>query len=297
MNKPYKLSYKNSIWTCTFQAMASPCEVLFISSSEKDANLFAEFTFDETKRIESKFSRYLPDNIVHKINSSNGFKIEVDEETSRMLDFANQCYQLSDGLFDISSGLLRNCWTFDGTEQTPDKDKLSTMLKLIGWDKINWEPPHIQLLSGMEIDFGGIGKEYAVDHVADIALSFKISKVMVNFGGDIRTINPDLDSPPWVIGIENPNKENSAIGKISLHNGGIATSGDSKRFCLHHGKRFGHILNPKTGYPIENAPTAVSVVSENCTQAGIIATIAMLHGKDAEQFLESQEITFKCYRD
>ncbi len=297
MPSNYQLSAIDALWKCTFDAMASPCEILFSADSSDDAKSFAEFAYTETKRIESKFSRYNSDNIIHSINSANGIKIKVDDETTRMFDFAEQCYQLSDSLFDITSGILRNCWTFDGAEQTPDLDKLFTTLSLVGWDKISWEKPYLQLLPNMEIDFGGIGKEYAVDRVAEFADSYHISKVMVNFGGDIRVINRDLDSPPWVIGIEKPDKDNTAVGTVSMHNGGIATSGDSKRFCLHNGKKLGHILNPLTGWPIENAPCSVTVIAGNCTEAGMIATLAMLQGKKAEEFLEQQDVTYNCLRD
>ena len=296
MHKNYLLSKADSFWKCIFDAMASPCEILFHADFDIDAQKFAEFAYTETKRIESKFSRYLSGNIIDKINSSNGSRIEVDHETARMFDFAQQCYKLSDGLFDITSGVLRKCWTFDGTDQTPQRDKLESLLSLVGFEKIIWDKPFIQLQPEMQIDFGGIGKEYAVDRVAEFAKSYNISKVMVNFGGDIRAINADLDSSPWVIGIENPEQQSNAIGKVELLNGGIATSGDANRFCFYNGKRLGHILNPKTGFPIEDAPRSVTVISTNCTEAGIIATMAMLQGNDAEEFLELQDVKFNCVR-
>ena len=98
------------------------------------------------------------------------------------------------------------------------------------------------------------------------------------------------------MGIENPEKENSAIGQISLTNGGIATSGDLHRFCIVDGTRLGHILNPKTGWPVEGAPRSVTVVGNFSVEAGFLATLAMLHGKDAENFLKQQNASGHCIR-
>lgn len=296
MNGKFTLEKKGTFHKCLFNAMASPCEVLFKAGSEEEAQSFAESAFDETKRIEAKFSRYLKDNIIYQINNSDGAVIEVDDETARMFDFAGQCFKLSDGFFDITSGVLRRCWKFDGVEFAPDQVQLRNVLELIGWNKVEWDGKHIKLQSGMEIDFGGIGKEFAVDRVAEMAISFGIQNVMVNFGGDIRAIQKEAGEP-WVIGIESPQQVDKAIGKIELNNGGVATSGDTKRFCLFQGQRLGHILNPKTGWPVENAPHAITVIGDNCTQAGILATMAMLKGGEAEEFLEAQSVTYNCIRE
>lgn len=296
MDMEYKLVLSDSFWNLSFSAMASPCEILFQTDSSVNAERFAEFAYNETKRIERKYSRYLKDNIIYQINNSNGSTISVDDETARILNYANQCYDLSDGFFDITSGVLRNCWEFKGREFSPDESKLNDLLKSVGWEKIKWEDQKLTLLSNMEIDFGGIGKEYAVDRVAEFAIQYDIEKVMVNFGGDIRAISND-NSSPWVIGIENPDLNNNAVGKIELQNGGIATSGDSKRFCFYKKKKLGHILNPKTGWPVDNAPHSVTVISGNCTEAGTLATMAMLKGLKAEEFLNNQSVKFNSVRD
>lgn len=296
MKRDYRINKKGTFYKCLFNAMASPCEVLFYTDDEAKARAYADAAYDETKRIEAKFSRYLKDNIIYQINNANGQSIEVDEETGRMFDFADQCYQLSEGYFDITSGVLRRCWRFEGREFAPDQQALDELLNLIGWDKVAWNNQTIKLLPNMEIDLGGIGKEYAVDRVAEMAYQFEIQNVMINFGGDIRALHNIDENNPWVIGIESPDQSDNAIGKVELKNGGVATSGDTKRFCLHNGVRLGHILNPKTGWPVENAPHAVTVIAENCTQAGVLATMSMLKGIDAESFLEEQGVRYNSIR-
>lgn len=119
---------------------------------------------------------------------------------------------------------------------------------------------------------------------------------MVNFGGDIRAINKTSDGTNWTIGIENPDQSNSPLGEIKLANGAIATSGDATRYCFYKGKRLGHILNPLTGWPVEDAYRSITVVSDQCIVAGLLATTAILQGGDAEEYLKAQDVTYHCIR-
>ena len=116
---------------------------------------------------------------------------------------------------------------------------------------------------------------------------------MVNFGGDIRAIGPGT-AEKWRVGVENPAEEDSAIGLIELASGAVATSGLSRRHCYMGGQRLGHILDPRTGWPVANPPRSVTVVADHCLEAGLFATLAMLHGEEAEAFLEAQQIVYHC---
>ncbi len=140
----------------------------------------------ETWRIEHKFSRYQKGNIMDQINHAYDKPFTVDEETTALLNFADQCYQLSGGLFDVSAGLLRKTWKFDGSDNTPSSEQINSMLPLIGWNKVTWKAPHIQLGKDMELDLGGIGKEYAVDKVCLLLQKQRPQpercSILVNFG-------------------------------------------------------------------------------------------------------------------
>ena len=250
----------------------------------------------EALRIEQKFSRYRDDNIIHAINHSDGSTVAIEDETHRLLQYAGQCYELSDGAFDITSGILRRAWNFNGREITPDEVLISSLLTRVGWDKVQLENSSIMLLPGMELDLGGIGKEYAVDKVANLLHERSGKPLMVNFGGDIRAIGVGSAQRPWTIGIEDPSRENSAVGSLELTDGAVATSGDARRFCLVNGVRMGHILNPLTGWPVVGAPRSVTVTARHCVEAGFLATMAILQGADAEEFLETQEVTYNCIR-
>ncbi len=275
--------------------MASPCEVLIECKTKPTANKLIRLAQREAARIERKFSRYRDDNIVYRINEG-GSGITVDAETARLLDFAQHCYELSEGWFDITSGILRRAWNFSDSDSIPTQQQIDELLPQIGWDKVSWEKPRLSVPLGMEIDFGGIGKEYAVDSVLKLLQSQSEHSLMVNFGGDCNASGPMIDGSAWMTGIENPHRPGDASAVIQLKNGALATSGDVFRFIQHDGIRYGHILDPRTGWPNTDSPLSVTVAAATCTEAGILSTLAMLQGMDAEQFLDQQEVKYWCYR-
>lgn len=281
-------------WSITYSAMASPCEVLVRCKSENEASSLASLAYIETMRIEQKFSRYRKDNIVHTINTANGKPVQLDDETLHLVHYATKCYEISDGMFDITSGLLRKAWKFEGKEVSPNWELIESLMHKVGWHHAILNGHELRLLSGMEIDFGGIGKEYAVDRIAQMLFNQCGVSLMVNFGGDIRAIRKIDDSEPWHIGIENPNVPGVSVKSIELLHGAVATSGNGYRHCFYKGKKLGHILNPKTGWPIDDTPQSVTVIADFCMEAGLLTTLAILHGKGAKEFLQNQNVQFHC---
>jgi thiamine biosynthesis lipoprotein len=301
-----KLTGNSKLWIGCFQAMASDCELLIEGVDEPQALALLKVAAKETWRIEHKFSRYVSGNIIDRINTASGLTIEVDLETASLLNFSDQCYQLSDGLFDVSSGVLRKIWRFDGSDAVPEPAQITEILKHIGWQKVDWQAPKLSLPSDMELDFGGIGKEYAVDRVI-LALNARIETMsrtqallncsfVVNFGGDLACSGVRLNGSPWTIGVESSNRDQTSVATVSLSQGAVATSGDSRRYLLKDGIRYCHILNPLTGESIVNAPHAISVAAANCMQAGMLSTFAMLQGEQAEAFLDAQEVQYWVQR-
>jgi len=290
------VSRHGSLWIGQFRCMASPCEVLVESEFETQAHELCTLAQQEAMRIEKKFSRYRDDNIVHRINNGRGLPLQVDAETARLLDFAQQCYNLSDGYFDITSGILRRVWQFTAGARIPRQGDIDKLLPLIGWEKIRWQSPELEIPEAMEIDFGGIGKEYAVDSVHTLLKHATDASFMVNFGGDCMASGPHADGSAWMTGIENPHRPGDASAVIQLKAGALATSGDVFKFIQQGGKRYGHILNPRTGWPNLNSPLSITIAAPTCTEAGILSTLAMLQGKDAEKFLDRQGFKYWCYR-
>ena len=278
-----------------FVAMASPCELLLETADTHTAHEMGRVAAQEAWRIESKYSRYRPESIVSVINRSQGHAVVVDGETAALLDYAAQCHLLSDGRFDITSGVLRRCWRFDGSDRLPEPAAVAALLPLIGFEKVQWRASRITVPAGMEIDFGGIGKEYAVDRVLCLIAARFAGAALVNFGGDLAT-NRAPGTGPWQVGVERPGTEREARLLLELSRGGLATSGDTHRFLLRDGVRYGHILDVRTGWPVPQVPRSVTVAATSCVEAGMCATFAMLQGIGAEAFLDEQGFRYWCLR-
>ncbi len=275
--------------------MGSPCELVCEAPQRRLALELTELVAGEARRIEDKFSRYLDSNIVSQINSADGAAVEVDEEMADLLDFAATLYALSEHRFDVTSGVLRRAWRFDGSDRIPSAVDVREILGLVGWHKVDWQRPILRMPAGMEIDLGGIGKEYAVDRCAKLIRGQGSSPCLVNFGGDLVATDAPARRRFWKVAIEGVVADEPGQ-IIELRHGALATSGDARRFLLKEGIRYSHILDPTTGWPVPDAPRSITIVADTCVEAGMLSTLAMLKGSGAEGFLKTQSAKYWCRR-
>lgn len=274
-----------------FHAMGSPCEVWIESDDEALAIELGAIAEHEALRIEAKFSRYRPDSVVSQINGAHGAVVHLDDETANLIDYAAKCYDLSDGRFDITSGILRSIWRFDGSDRVPSRESVRALKSRIGWNKVTWRKPDLILPKGMEIDLGGLGKEYAVDCAVALLMAAGDTPVLVNFGGDLRVSGARRDGRGWRAAIESVDYPGGREGVIDITSGALATSGDARRFLLKDGVRYSHILDPRRAAPVKDPPRSVTVAAATCVEAGFLSTLAMLHGRQAEAFLHNEGLT------
>lgn len=270
-----------------FRAMGTPCEIQLYGKTRSQAVQVAQAAIADVRRLEARYSRYREDSLLSAINrvAFRGGTVEVDGETAGLLNYAAACHAQSDGLFDITSGVLRRVWRFE-SGRVPDQQQIEALLANVGWHKLAWNPPVLEFpLPGMEIDFGGMVKEYAVDHVAALCWRAGIRHGMVNLGGDIKVVGPRADGSPWRIGIRHPRDPDAMLQTVLLEGGALASSGDYERCIVVGDVRYGHVLNPKTGWPVRHL-AAVSVVGDFCVVAGSASTIAMLKETDGPAWLE-----------
>lgn len=275
--------------------MGSPCELVCETTVRKDALETTRLVANEAWRIEDKFSRYLAGNIVDRINAAAGATVEVDDETAALIDFSVTLYELSEHRFDITSGALRRVWRFDGSDRIPEQKDVQDALRWVGWHQVDWRRPALQMPSGMEIDLGGIAKEYAVDRCAAMIRTQGRSPSLVNFGGDLATSESSQKRAAWKVAVEGDTPDRPAH-LIDLKYGALATSGDARRFLEKDGVRYSHILDPTTGWPVPDAPRSITIAADTCIQAGMISTLAMLRGSDAGTFLDAQDLKYWCWR-
>lgn len=274
----------------TFNAMGGPCDI-DVAGIERPEQL-VQLAVSEVRRIETKFSRYIDSSIVGQINAKAGLAwTNCDDETRGLLEYANTLYTHSGGLFDITSGVLRRVWDF-GKNKTPSLGELEQVLPLVGWTNFERKDKKVRLKKvGMQIDFGGFGKEYAVDRVASIFLENGVTSALINFGGDVRALGAKPDGRPWQIGIQDPRQLNQCFATLSLSQGALATSGDYERFFELDGKRYCHILNPKTGMPVSYW-RSVTVLAPLASAAGAMSTIVMLLQEQGLDYLQNSGFAF-----
>ncbi len=268
--------------------MANPCLIIIEHQDVAAVQKVMCKMADEVWRIEQKYSRYLATSALSKINNGAGQPIPIDAETYHLLQLSDVLWQESQGMFDISSGVFRKLWTFDQQHSIPSQSQIDELLNHVGWKRINYNQHTIRLPRGMQIDFGGIGKEYAADRCAALFPEALGHSVLVNLGGDVVTQGARTDSNPWQIGIETKRGGGKVWKTVPLSQGAIATSGDVYKHIIFEGKRYGHIINALTGFPVEDSPSTVTVAAPNCTEAGMLTTLAILQGKGAEAFLQEQ---------
>ena len=270
--------------------MGSRCELHLHARTPKAASEVAAACRREVDRLEAKYTRFRDDSLTAHINRSAGDPegVVLDEETAALLDYAATSHAQSAGLFDITSGVLRRAWDFHSA-RVPEPAELEELLQLVGWHRVRWDRPRLVLpRAGMQIDFGGYVKEYAADRAAELARNLGCQHGLVDLGGDIAVIGPHPDGAPWRVGIRDPRStRDRALRRIDLYAGGVATSGDYERCMIVDGVRYGHILDPRTGWPVRGLASA-TVLASHALIAGTASTVALLQpATDGAAWLES----------
>lgn len=280
------------LYRIDFKAMGSYCEIVIADSDEQAALSKMQQAHQEVLRIEQKYSRYRPDSILSRINAQAGLDwVDCDFETESLLNYANQMYSISDGLFDITSGVLRHVWTFN-SQTLPAQDEIERARALIGWPRVLRQPGKVKLEKpGMELDFGGFGKEYAVDKVAGLLQANGVTSGLVNLGGDVRVLGPKPDGEAWFVAVQDPRNQEAMVASLPLKAGALATSGDYERYIEVEGVRFCHILSPNTGMPVSSWQS-ISVMAPLAITAGTFTTIAMLKESQAIAWLKQFNYPF-----
>lgn len=272
--------------------MASPCEIKLGGVSHQIAQNIARAAELEVRRIEEKYSRFKSESILSRINQ-NAFDsaVEVDDETEALLAYADRLFQLSDGLFDITTGSLQSAWDFN-VGRVPTQAELSKKLSCVGWQFVESRNGSVRFRHPeVRIDFGGFGKEYAADRAAGVLTELGVTSGYVDLGGDIRVIGPKPDASSWQIGVRHPRKPGVIFASIPVSSGGFATSGDYERYFEKDGRYYCHILLPHSGWPVRYWQS-VSVMAPLTTTAGATCTIAMLKEEQGLDFLRQCGLPF-----
>ena len=266
-----------------FHAMGTRCRIVYASGSP-GAKAFANAVLEWVARFETHYSRFLPESLISRINrqAGNGW-VEIDEQTESIFALCDEAHFLTRGVFDPTALPLIQLWNWKAAPPTiPGDAQISKALELVGWRKVQRARGKVFLpRSGMSLDLGGIGKEYAVDCVANLAGQYEIVSVLVDFGQDVFALGtPADDRPAWHVGLEDPKQPGKCWAGVAVKNQAVATSGDYIRRFELNGKSYGHILDVRNGRPVDNGCRAVSVIAPTCTLAGLFSTAALVLGPE-----------------
>ncbi len=264
-----------------FHALGGPCRFRVECDDEPAALAAIASAEAEVARLEARYSRYREDSLTSVINraAGGGEPVAIDAETAGLFHFAHTLWEQSGGLFDLTSGVLRRAWDFR-SGRVPAQRELEGLLPLVGWDRVQWDPESVYLpVPGMELDFGGCGKEYAVDAAAAVLAGHGMNHALVDLAGDMAVTGPRADGSAWQVGIRDPADPQRAAARVELRAGALASSGNYERCIELDGRRYGHILDPRSGWPVAGL-VAASVAAPQCLVAGGAATVALLKPRD-----------------
>jgi len=282
---------ENGLHKLAFRAMSTLCCVNLHGVSADVARDFQRDVVAWTAQFEARYSRFIPDSLIGRINAAAGEHwVEVDPETERIFALCQELFFFTRRSFDPTSLPLIKLWNWKNQPHViPAEDTIRAALELVGWNKVHRRAGGIFLpQAGMSIDLGGIGKEYAVDCVMNMAIQRGIQNVMIDFGRDVRVRGHALDKKFWWIGLEDPLADGKCWTGVAVTDHAVATSGDTQRFFEINGRRYSHIIDPRTGYPANNGCRAVSVIAPSCTIAGLLSTTVFILGeKEGLQLIET----------
>lgn len=265
-------------------ALGTDCSLQFACADDTRTESFVSAAKAWVERFEARYSRFRPDSLVSRINAAAGGDwVEVDAEMDQMLTLCGSVHFMTQGILDVTALPLLRLWRFsDPAPCLPTREEVAAAQRLVGWGKVRREPGRVQLpLAGMALDFGGWGKEFAVDAVAQLGVEHGLTSLLVDFGHDIRAVGQPPGRPAWHVGLEDPTAPGTARGSVAAVNVGIASSGDYQRGVTIDGRRYGHIIDPRTGWPVANGCVQVTVIAPSCVQAGLLSTSAFVLGPEA----------------
>lgn len=285
--------------------MGCACSIHLYCHTESTANQVFDLCYREADRLDKYYTNFSSTSFTAQINSTSGNPngIEIDAETKGLLDYATACYEQTNGLFDLTAGILYGAWKIHQNNQKkiahpPKQALIDTLLQRVGWDKVEFNNHRLILpIPGMMIDFGGIVKEYAADRLAQICYSNNIHHGIINLSGDMRILGPHPDSEPWEVPIKAPRTKTTTNASVKISQGAVATSGDYAQCIFIHQKRYCHIINPKTGWPVHGI-SSITAVTDLCIVAGTLTTSAILMGKkNGIKWLSNLNTPFIAYDD
>lgn len=291
-------SFSQETFMRTLKLMGSRYEITVVANNQAEADRYIDMAVDEISRIEKLISSWDPNSQTSTINNNaGGAPVKVDTELFQLIERAIQISKITDGAFDISYAAMDKIWKFDGSlQEMPTEDIIRQSVAKVGYKNIilNKEEGTVFLkLPGMKIGFGAIGKGYSADKAKDRLMKEGVVAGMINASGDLNCWGKKPDGSPWLVGITNPLNKNKVFSWFPIENSAVVTSGDYEKFVVLNGKRYAHIIDPRTGIPASGL-TSVSVFAPKAELADALATSVFVMGIETGTNLVNQLKGIEC---
>lgn len=269
-------SFGQQIFKKKQSLLGSPFEITVVAKDSIQGNLFSDLAITEVRRIENLISDWIPTSQISKVNHNAGISpIKVDKEVYDLVDRATKISKLTSGAFDISYASMDRIWKFDGSmKEMPTPEEIRKSVEKVGYQNIILNPKDTTIFlknKGMKLGLGGIGQGYIADKIKVLLQEKGCKSGLVNVSGDINTWGKQPDGQSWTVGIVNPMNKNKVFATFPLDDSAVETSGSYEKYVTFNGKRYSHIIDPRTGYPATGI-VSVSVFAKQTEIADALAT-------------------------
>ncbi len=269
----------------TLKLMGSRFEITVVANSETEANHFMDVAIEEITRIEKLISSWDPNSETSAVNAAAGKNpVKVSPELFKLIQRAISISKLTDGAFDITYASMDRIWKFDGSmKEMPSEEMIKASVEKVGYQNIVLDEANSTVFlkkEGMKIGFGAIGKGYAADKAKELLISKGVVAGIINASGDMNTWGKQPNGKDWMVAITNPMDKNKAFALLPIEHGAVVTSGDYEKYVNFNGKRYAHIIDPRTGYPATGIISA-TVFAPKAELADALATSVFVMGIDA----------------
>lgn len=292
------ISFGQQIFKKKENLLGSPFEITVVAKDSLQGNVFTSLAIQEVKRIENLISDWIPTSQISKVNQNAGISpIKVNQEVFDLVDRATKISKLTSGAFDISYASMDKIWKFDGSmKEMPSAEAVKKSVEKVGYQNIilNSKDSTIFLKNkGMKLGLGGIGQGYIADKIKILLQEKGCKSGLVNVSGDINTWGKQPNGAPWTVGIVNPMNKNKVFATFPLDDSAVETSGNYEKYVTFNGKRYSHIIDPRTGYPATGI-VSVSVFAKQTEIADALATGIFVLGVEVGLDLVNQLNGIEC---
>jgi FAD:protein FMN transferase len=278
--------------------MGSRFDITIVSTDSLSAEHYIDTVIAEISRIEFLISDWKPASQVSQVNAAAGsHPVKVDREVFELTQRGLRFSEITHGGFDISFAAMDRIWKFDGSmTEMPSPEAIKRSVQKVGYRHIILDSINCTIfleLPGMKIGFGALGEGYAADRCRDMMLARGVKAGIVNGSGDMATWGAQPDGKPWNIGIADPKDRDKLFAVVPVKEGSVTTSGSYEKYVVFNGKRYSHIINPATGYPVTGL-TSVTVFGPSAEMANGFSTSLMVLGEKEGMKLLVKYPEYKC---